>query len=86
MRVSHWDDPDEHPENDLREKFAEWFSIWDANRQRSEVRRLGLPKFAILWIKLLPTSDQVGFRDSRNCNGLAVGALFNLNRERTSNA
>ena len=32
MRLSHWDDPDERPENDLRKKFAEWFSILDANK------------------------------------------------------
>ncbi len=35
MRVSHWDDPDEHPENDLRTKFAEYFSILDANKTKT---------------------------------------------------
>jgi C-terminal processing protease CtpA/Prc len=35
MRVSHWDDPDEHPENDLRAKFAEYFSILDANKTKT---------------------------------------------------
>ena len=35
MRVSHWDDPDEHPENDLRKKFAEWFSILEANNTKT---------------------------------------------------
>jgi hypothetical protein len=35
IRVSHWDDPDEHPENDLRKKFAEWFSILEANKTKT---------------------------------------------------
>lgn len=35
MRVAHWDDPDEHPENDLRKKFAQWFSTLDASKTRT---------------------------------------------------
>jgi hypothetical protein len=35
MRLSHWDDPDEHPENDLRKKFAEWFSTLEANKTKT---------------------------------------------------
>jgi hypothetical protein len=35
LRLSHWDDPDEHPENDLRKKFHEWFSTLDANKTRT---------------------------------------------------
>ena len=35
MRLSHWDDPDENPENDLRKKFAEWFSTLEANKTKT---------------------------------------------------
>jgi hypothetical protein len=35
MRLSHWDDPGEHPENDLRKKFAEWFSTLEANKTKT---------------------------------------------------
>jgi hypothetical protein len=35
MRLSHWDDPDEHPENDLRKKFVEWFSALDTNKTKT---------------------------------------------------
>src|ERR1700726_3107898 len=55
------------------------------SRQQSKVRGLRLPKFAILWIKLLPDSDQVGFDDSRDCNDLAVPVPSNLDRERAMN-
>jgi hypothetical protein len=44
MRLSHWDDPDEHPENDLRKKFAEWFSTLEANKTKTliiDIRRNG---------------------------------------------
>jgi len=37
MRVSHWDNPDEHPENDLDKKFAEWFSIVEAHKTKTVI-------------------------------------------------